>query len=149
MQAIGIIVGVVIAVSGWIVTQYQARRAVRRNMRINYLLDAYRCVDRAGNRVMTADDRRDLENAYSDIILLGSAAQVQLAEKFGRDFADTGEADSSLLLEDLRSSLRRELLLEEVPPRGVWLRIGAHPSKGSPQVRREGVKGGGSKSGSN
>lgn len=145
VQAIGIIAGVIIAVSGWIITQYQARRATRRNMRINYLLDAYRCIDRVGNRQMTAEDRRDLENAYSDIILLGSPAQVQLAETFARDFASTGEADSMQLLEDLRASLRRELLLEEVSPRSIWLRIGEQPSRGSPQVKRGQTRDGASK----
>jgi hypothetical protein len=123
MQAIGLILGAIIAIGGWIVSQYQARRAVRRNMRIDYLLDAYRRLERVTNRVMSVDDERDIEAACSDILLLGSPAQVQLVETFAREFANRKVANPGPLLEDLRMSLRRELLLEAVPPVGVWLRI--------------------------
>lgn len=115
--------GVLIAVAGWIVGQYQARRAVRRNMRIDYLLGAYRRLERASNRPMTPSDDRDVEAAVADVQLLGSPSQVQLAGEFARSFAAEGTADTEPLLQDLRASLRRELLLEAVPPNRLWLRI--------------------------
>jgi len=123
VQALGLVSGVIIAVGGWIITQFQGRRAVRRNMRIEYLLAAYRRIDGASNRKLNIDERRELEAAYSDVMLLGSPAQVQLAERFVEEF-QSGVADARPLLENLRASLRRELLLEVVPPKRLWLRIG-------------------------
>jgi uncharacterized membrane protein len=73
---------------------------------------------------MTSDDDRDVETAVADIQLLGSLTQVQLAGEFAQSFAAEGKADTEPLLEDLRASLRRELLLEAVPPNRLWLRIG-------------------------
>jgi hypothetical protein len=123
MEVLAVVSGVAIAVAGWIVGQHQARRAVRRNMRVEYLLGAYRRLERASNRPMTPSDDRDVEAAVADVQLLGSPSQVQLAERFARTFAAEGTAATEPLLEDLRASLRRELLLEAVPPNRLWLRI--------------------------
>lgn len=123
MAIIAVLAGAVIAVAGWFVSQYQARRAVRRNMRIDYLLAAYRRLERASNRPMTATEEREVEMAVADIQLLGSATQVGLAEEFVQSFAAIGEADTEPLLQDLRASLRKELLLESVEPHHSWLRI--------------------------
>ena len=84
MAALAIITTALIALATWFVTQAQARRATRRNMRINYLLDAYRRLDGASNRQLTEATARDLEAAISDIILLGSPHQARLAEFAGR-----------------------------------------------------------------
>lgn len=124
MEVIAVVSGVAIAVAGWIVTQYQARRAVRRNIRIEYLLGAYRRLERSSNRPMTASEDREVEAAVADVQLLGSPTQVRLAEDFITAFAAEGTADTEPLLQDLRASLRGELLLEAVPPKRLWLRIG-------------------------
>ncbi|MHB1738550.1 MAG: hypothetical protein ACYCXA_03510 [Actinomycetes bacterium] len=123
MEVLAVVSGVAIAVAGWIVTQYQARRAVRRNMRIKYLLGAYRRLEQSSNRPMTANEDLAVEAAVADIQLLGSPAQVRLAEDFITTFAANGTADTEPLLQDLRASLRSELLLEAVPPKRLWLRI--------------------------
>jgi hypothetical protein len=120
---VAVLSGVAIAVAGWFVTQFQARRAVRRNMRIDYLLAAYRGLERASNRPMTPAEEREVEVAVADIQLLGSVAQVALAEEFIQTFAANGEADTEPLLGDLRTSLRKELLLEAVGAKHSWLRI--------------------------
>lgn len=126
MAAVGLIVTALIAVTGWLVAQTQARRATRRNMRINYLLDAYRRLDRAGNRPLAAATGQELEAAISDIMLLGSPSQAQLAAQFVQRFTAQGAAESQPLLQDLRASLRRELLLEPLPPSTyISLRISA------------------------
>lgn len=93
-------------------------------MRINYLLDAYRRLDRASNRQLTAEIGRELEAAISDVMLLGSPDQAKLAADFARAFAVEHVADTQPLLLALRDSLRRELLLGELPPSSyVSLRI--------------------------
>lgn len=122
-EILAVVSGAVIAVGGWTVNQYQARRAVRRNMRIQYLLDAYRRFERISNRPMSSDDEQVLEAVIADVQLLGSPNQVRLAIQLAETFVAERKADSDPLLTDLRASLRRELLLEEVPPNRMWLRI--------------------------
>jgi hypothetical protein len=113
VEAFALVLTVAVAVAGWLVSQAQARRATRRNMRINYLLDAYRRLDRASNRPLIAEISGELEAAISDVMLLGSPDQAKLAADFARAFAAEHEADAQPLL--LRDSLRRELLLGELP----------------------------------
>lgn len=109
--------------AGWLVNEYFSRRAVRKNMWVDYLLSAYRRLEGVSNRRMSPNDDAALEQAVSDIQLLGSPKQVEMAAAFAREFADLQRADTELLLDDLRTSLRRELRLEPVPPRRMWLRI--------------------------
>ena len=60
-----IVIGVVVVVAGWLVNEHFARRAVRRNMRIEYLLSAYRRLEHASNREMTLSHEAALEEAIS------------------------------------------------------------------------------------
>lgn len=117
------VLATLVAVVGWIVNQAFARRALRRNMRIEYLLSAYRRLESISNRTMSTAHAVELETAISDIQLLGSARQVEMASQFAQDFASDHRADSGPLLDDLRASLRHELLLEQVVSRRVVLRV--------------------------
>lgn len=121
--ALGWIVAALIAVGGWIASGYLARRGDRRKLRIEYLLSAYRRLDAMSNRDMTSQHELDLESAISDIQLLGTPAQIALADELARAFVDTRSAVTGPLLERLRRDLRRELTLEDVPPRMLWLRV--------------------------
>jgi len=112
---VAIIVTAVLAVAGWLVSQAQARRATRRNMRISYLLDAYRRLERASNRPLTPETTRELEAAVADVMLLGSQQQAKLAHQLSSSFAAEHVANTQPLLLDLRMSLRKELLLGELP----------------------------------
>jgi hypothetical protein len=120
---VGWILALALAVGGWLVTQAQARRATRSNMRIDYLLDAYRRLDRAANRPLTPESAKDIESGIADIMLLGSAKQTALAQKFASEFADSRSAEAITLLMDLRTSLREELLLDRIPEHYVSLRV--------------------------
>jgi hypothetical protein len=115
VAAIALVVTAVLAVGGWLVSQAQARRAARRTMRISYLLDTYRRLDRASNRQLNPEYDRELEAAVSDLMLLGSPEQAELAADFARKFATGHFADTHPLLLMLRNSLRRELLLGDLP----------------------------------
>ncbi len=61
-----------------------------------------------------------VESAIAHMQLLGTRHQVDLADQFARDIATDRSADPEPLLEDLRRTLRRELLLDRVPDRKVW-----------------------------
>jgi hypothetical protein len=143
VAAAAIIASVAIAVAGWLVSQAQARRATRRNMRIDYLLDAYRRLERASNRPLTQDVARELEAAVGDVMLLGSPEQAALATAFTARFAAERQADLQPLLLALRDSLRNELLLGELPPSAfVSLRIssGGETVSGSAHAWREAME---------
>lgn len=124
MEALGLAVAIVVAAGGWIVSGVLARRGARRDLRVQYLVSAYRALDDASNRSpISAQHERSLETAVADVVLLGTDQQVELANAFSRAFAQDGHADSSQLLEALRVDLRKELLLGDVGPRSTWLRI--------------------------
>lgn len=123
METVALVVGVLIAVGAWFANGILARRAVRRQMRIDYLMSAYRQLESASNRAMTVDHESAIEHAISEIQLLGTTRHVELADEFARQFASAAIADAGALLEELRATLRKELLLEPLPGRRIWLRI--------------------------
>ena len=123
MQPAAIIVGVAIAAAGWVANGILARRAVRRQTRVEYLLSAYRRLEAASNRELGPAHEKAIESAVSDIQLLGTKHQVELADAFAKEFAADRSANAEPLLEDLRRTLRKELLLQGLVPRRTWLRI--------------------------
>lgn len=46
----------------------------------DYLLDAYRKLERASNRPLTPEVAAELEAAIGDVMLMGSSKQVEVAE---------------------------------------------------------------------
>ena len=116
-----------VAIFGWyIVHALNVRRDrdnKRRDMRIQYLIEAYRRIERASNRPKEFDNNLELESAIADIQLLGSLKQVSLGEKFAYEIANRNHASTDDLLYDLRASLRKELKLEEVKTKITYLRL--------------------------
>ena len=82
---------VFLAVSGCWLSYWLAvrkdRLAKKRDLRTQYLLDAYRRLEGASNREMSDEDERAFESALADIQLPGSGEQVRLATEFALDFA--------------------------------------------------------------
>jgi hypothetical protein len=95
-----IVAGVTVAVAGWLVNEYFSRRAARRNIRIEYLLSAFRRLEYASNRTMTPAHQAAVEEAVSDVQLLGSPEQVRMAIQFARQMAKEQSADTEPLLLD-------------------------------------------------
>ncbi len=122
---------VFLALSGWWLSYWLAvrkdRLAKKRDLRTQYLLDAYRTLESASNRNMTPENARALESAVADIQLLGSDAQVRRAREFAQKFAAEKTAVLDDLLESLRRDLRKELNLGLVSDPITHLRIGPDP----------------------
>lgn len=120
---------IVIAACGWaIVHQQNLRREVtaeKRKIRIGFLLEAYRKLERACH--YDGDDETEyklwLETALADIQLLGTLKQDQLAKGFAKEFAQNGTAQLDELLDELRRSLRSELELEPIADKMLHLRM--------------------------
>jgi hypothetical protein len=114
-----------LAVTGYVVTNRLAQRDKRREVRVEYLLSAFRRLDACGNRFLDlhADYARQLEGALADIALLGTPKQVQLAHEVMAGMGQSQGADLTPLLEDLRQLLRKELSLEPDDTKYQFLRI--------------------------
>jgi hypothetical protein len=105
----------------------QANR--RSDLRIEYLLTAYRAISDAisRNHYRDSPDARSLERGLSDIQLLGSAEQAAMASEVIRAVTSKGETEPDELLKSLRDDLREELDIEPLSGRPVQLRVIAEP----------------------
>jgi hypothetical protein len=82
--------------------------------RLRSLVAAYRSL--AGSFSPAADaDRAQLEEVLGDIVLFGSLRQVELAAQCATSLVRGEPVDYQVLVEDLRSDLRRQLGLEVIP----------------------------------
>jgi hypothetical protein len=115
-----------LAIAGWYaVHRFSMNRDQenkRRDLRIQYLLEAYRRLEKAANRRDLSSYARELESALADIQLLGSTQQVLLAHEFAVSMAKNKTASLDPLIADIRSELRRELNLEPLTDRIVVFR---------------------------
>lgn len=119
---------VMIAVLGtWAAHRFTSRRDVeneRRKLRVQYLLEVYRLLERADSTPDGPERWERYERAAADIQLLGSPEQVRLAREWIREFtANKNKASIDRMMNSLRVSLRRELNLEPVDGQVVYLRI--------------------------
>jgi Na+/phosphate symporter len=120
---------VLLALVGWGVgywsTLRRDRLSKKRDLRTQYLIEAHRRLESAGNRsTNTSQWAHELESAVADIQLFGSSEQVRRARTFALEFAEHGHAALDELLESLRIDLRKELDLVVAEDCITYLRIG-------------------------
>ncbi|MCE0499477.1 MAG: hypothetical protein LV481_16165 [Methylacidiphilales bacterium] len=117
-----------IVVMGWYVvhrlTTARDLANKRRELRVGYLIEAYRRLENISNRDPEEVIASELERAVADIQLFGSLSQVALVREFCLGFVEKRIFSLDPLLNDLRNDLRRELNLESVSSNVVFLRIG-------------------------
>jgi len=127
VAACSALMGAGVAALGWRVAHRhdmtRDQLAKRREMRLQFLIDAYRRLEFVSNRPISPGTSEEFERAIADIQLFGSASQVALARQFALEFARDGTAPLDPLLSMLREDLRQELLLEKVPERITYLRM--------------------------
>lgn len=118
---IPLVVTTLVAISGWIVGhKLNAERDLqnkRVELRIKYLMEAYRKLEASVESEVSRENLDILESAISDIQLLGTPEQVDKVLAWSGQFAD-GETQENVnlqdLLEDLRGSLRNDLGLQKI-----------------------------------
>jgi len=108
-----LILAPLVAVIGWFVAHqfnvHRDRLNKRRDLRIQYLLEAYRRLESAANREEKTEEQAvDFESAVADIQLLGTSQEINATVKYLREHA-SGEAQINELLCLLRDDLRGEL----------------------------------------
>lgn len=113
-ETLKFLVPAVVAVAGWFAAHqfnvHRDRQNKRRDMRIQFLLDAYRRLESAANRHgMTVEQKLEFESAVADIQLLGTKKQVAATVAFLRQHASGSGANIDSVLRLLRKDLREEL----------------------------------------
>jgi hypothetical protein len=78
--------------------------------------------DDIAHRDHSNDRWRKLEKIVSEIQLFGSSEQIKLAKQLANEVAKFEEFQLDLLINSLRTDLRKQLELEEVEGNVTWLR---------------------------
>lgn len=124
---IPLLITTAVAIFGWYVAHgsnmRRDREAKRRELQLQFLIDAYRRLASVCNRPLSPESGRVLESAITDIQLFGTVIQVRLAQEFATIYSENGGASIQPLLNDLRDDLRRELDLEVTSGKLLGLRI--------------------------
>jgi hypothetical protein len=97
-----LLVPTVVAIVSWFVGSWLSvrrhRANKRRDLRAQYLIDAYRRLEAAGHRPLVPPYSSDMESAVADVQLFGSTIQVAAAQKFAFEMAEHGHASLDNLL---------------------------------------------------
>lgn len=122
-----LLIPTVVAIISWFVGSWLSvrrdRANKRRDLRIQYLIEAYRRLATATERKLTdASYFADLDSAIVDVQLFGSENQIAAAQEFAKELAEHRMAQLGELLASLRDDLREELKLERVEGSLVVLR---------------------------
>ena len=121
-----LIVTTIVAIASWYVVHRLSidcdQRNKRRDLRIQYLIEAYRRLEGAAHRADLSAFAREVESALTDVQLFGTERQVQLAHEFAEAMARDRTAALDPLVANIRSELRSALRLEAVPDRIVVFR---------------------------
>ena len=122
-----LLVPTVVAIVSWFVGSWLSvrrdRTNKRRDLRVQYLIEAYRRLEAAGHRPLVPPYSSDMESAIADVQLFGSPSQVAAAQAFSLEMAEKRCASLDDLLSDLRNDLRAELNLEPVKGKLTYLRV--------------------------
>ncbi|MCK4912109.1 MAG: hypothetical protein KAS05_00120 [Candidatus Omnitrophica bacterium] len=84
----------------------------KREIRINYLIEAYRKLERGAIPNAKNFDKGDFESAIADIQMLGNLEQVNIAYEFAIKATQGDGSKLQELLENLRMELRNELSIK-------------------------------------
>lgn len=101
-----------------ILTVWNERKKARRDQRIKFLISAYQKLSDAANRKnISLEQIQGLEDALSDIMLLGEQEEIEAAKQFMSQMSSgqNGEGgDLTPVIIALRNSLRKQLGLSEL-----------------------------------
>src|SRR5690606_39119543 len=101
----------------WYIVHIFAARRDRKNkqreLRINYLIEAWRKLEYASNRA-GINPVEYVEKPIADIQLFGTKKQINLTIKIANELAEKRGTNLIELLTELREDLRKELNLEKI-----------------------------------
>lgn len=114
---IPLLITAVVTIIGWYIVHLFAARRDRKNkqreLRINYLIEAWRKLEYSANR-KGVNAIEYVEKPIADIQLFGTKKQIDLTIKIAHELAEKQGTNLIELLTELRKDLRRELNLEQI-----------------------------------
>ena len=114
---IPLLITAVVTVIGWyivhIFSSKRDKKNKQRELRVNYLIEAWRKLEYASNR-KGIDAKEYVERPIADIQLFGTKKQIELTIKIANELAEKKGANLIELLTELRQDLRKELNLEQI-----------------------------------
>lgn len=123
-----LLVTATLAIVGWFVghhfTSKRDRQNKQRDIRITYLVQAYRDLGMAAARPPNSEPFKKLESAFHDIQLFGTPSQLRELHAATERWKTAGGTDLNVLLSDLRDDLRKELNLPKTNAPLVFFRAG-------------------------
>lgn len=131
-ESIAVIVALATFVASLFYNNWRDGKNKLLDIRMTYLIETYRLLSEASNR---RDDEAHkywshMENAISDIQLLGTPEQISRIKEWVSVMTDQQSAPIDSVLNDLRDDLRKELRLPAVEGNLRWLRF--HKKQDSP-----------------
>lgn len=115
-----------ITIAGWVIlhifSKHRDNRNKEKELRLSYLIDAWRKLEYAANRP-NIDKVEYIERPIADIQLFGTIYQIELAQHFTDEIVLKNNANLNSLLEELRKDLRKELKYDEAPLKIRYLRF--------------------------
>jgi len=128
-----IIIPAFIVIVGWGIVHHfnteRDRQNKLRDIRIQYLIDAYRSLANSSQRPPEKNSPyfRQIESAIADIQLFGTKSQIEKVHVMVTEYPKTATMPLDPLLNDLRNDLRHELNLPPIPENVQWLRMEGAP----------------------
>lgn len=122
-----ILSSIILTVIGWflvsLLTSYRENKNRRKNIRIEYLVNAYRDISifitRESNKCLTMEVHNNFERAIRDIQIYGSVKEIELVKEYISNISKKGYSVDPLL-NLLRDNLRETLKLEKVNGNTYW-----------------------------
>jgi hypothetical protein len=125
-----LIISSIIIVIGWFIVHYFSQKRdfnnKKREIVIEYLIKTYRVLANdvlQRNLLSSPESKKALEDILSDLQLIGSEEQVQMARELADAAASGSDYDLSPIINNLRQSLRQELKLKHIEGNIIWLRL--------------------------
>ncbi|MGI3041189.1 hypothetical protein ACRTDM_05485 [Shewanella algae] len=124
-----LLVSSVVIITGWFIAHWFAsqrdHRNKKREVRLEYLINAYRSLGMAAAREPNSEFFKNLESGFHDVQLFGSSEQLTLMNDILDAHTKSGGADLEPLLNSLRKKLRTLLGLSEAELKLKFFRAGS------------------------
>ena len=118
----------ILTIFGWYIlnrlTKKRDQENKKRELRIEYLIDAWTKLEYASNRNINEIEFIEyIEKPLAAIQLFGTLNQINFAKKIAEEIANNGQTSLDSILESLRKDLRKELNLEKTNSEMKYIRF--------------------------
>jgi cell division protein FtsL len=121
---VGLIGAAIGVVTTHFLTKRRDREQKRREFALKYLIEVWQNLELSSyDDIDIIKKSRALEKAVTEIQLFGSADQIRLADSFAKEMTANNKSNTTILLQALQTSLRRELGLEPAPMKLFFFRL--------------------------